>query len=258
MRHNSIPHSNGDKTHYFKNVHPTSVVGDFVLFWVFFFNISVTEVIPVTNGTEWIRNLPIKWWTEGRCLSRNTNTNHQVINTFSWNIHGPNFWWISDILLKKIQPLLKKTHPKTTKIQTQKQLKHKQHFYSTTPVSKLWVSSHANISVLLLLSWQVENTQSPTPISAAGSTNQEHTWPGGWKCPCPQQHQGSTAGMLRAPQFLGQLQRLEFQQSQAPGYLRTTNIPHAEGALTEALAFLSSLVSQLAFFWCFQTFFFFF
>ena len=52
-------------------------------------------------------------------------------------------------------------------------------------VSKMSVSSHASISVLLLLSWQLENTQSPTPISAAGSTNWEGRYAGGWqRLPC--------------------------------------------------------------------------
>lgn len=103
-------------------------------------------------------------------------------------------------------------------------------------VSKLCVSSHANISVLLLLSWQLENTQSPTPSSAAGSTNWEGTCAGGWwRLPCSTAPGHSPAGMLMASHLLGQLQSLVFQQFQAPGSLLTTNILHAEGALAEAL-----------------------
>lgn len=61
----------------------------------------------------------------------------------------------------------------------------------------------------------------------------------------PGQHCWDTQGLSLS----GSTPEMEFQQSQAPGYLQTTNIPHAEGALTEALAFLSPLVSQLGFFW---------
>lgn len=106
-------------------------------------------------------------------------------------------------------------------------------------VSKLCVSSHAKTSVLLLLSWQLENTQSWTPVLQQGvQTGRVLMQESGGDFPALQ-HQGRSAGMLMACHLVGQLQSLVFQQSQAPGFLLATSILHAEGALTEALTFFS-------------------
>lgn len=122
-------------------------------------------------------------------------------------------------------------------------------------VSKLCVSRHAKISVLLLLSWQLENTQSWTPVLQQGvQTRRVLMQEAGGDFPALQ-HQGSSAGMLMACHLVGQLQSLVFQQSQAPGSLLATSILHAEGALTEALTFFSHSFTAGTL-WCIQTFFF--